>query len=172
MKHNHTSSLSREEKEKRRMKAGKMFRKGLSQADVARKLDVSTAAVSGWHHAWKKRGLRGLESKGAPGFDSELTEKDREKLRKAILQGARKFGYDSDLWTLARIAAVMNKLTGHSFGHTWTWQIVLSLGFTCQKPEKRAKERDEEAIREWREKTFPRLKKMGSQSWIYAGISG
>lgn len=162
MKNNHSSSVSREAKERRRLKAGGMFKVGISQAEVARKLRVSPAAACLWYNAWKEEGIRGLKSKGHPGFVSELTESDRKKVRQAILRGARKFGYDTDLWTLERISAVMQRVTGKSFGTTWTWQIVLSLGFTNQKPEARSKERDEDAIQTWGRTTFPRLKKMGA----------
>lgn len=166
------SSLSREAKEKRRRKAGHLFQKGISQAEVARRLRVTPAAVHGWYHTWKDQGMRGLKSKGATGFSSVFTQKDRKKLKTAILKGARAFGYDTDLWTLERIGTVMKRVTGKSFGTTWIWQIVLSLGFTSQKPERRSRERDEEAIREWEKHTFPRLKKMGAKTWIFAGVSG
>lgn len=172
MKNHHISSLSREAKERRRMKAGSLFKKGVTQAEVARRLRVTPAAVNGWYHSWKQQGMRGLKSKGQTGFPSQMTESDRKKLKQAIVKGARKFGYDTDLWTLERISAVMKRVTKKSFGTTWTWHIVTGLGFTCQKPEQRSKERDERAIREWRERTFPRLKKMGAQTRISAGISG
>lgn len=149
-----------------------MFRKGISQAEVARTLNVTTAAANYWHTSWEKKGIRGLKSKGKTGFISECTPEAKKKLKAAILRGARKYGYDTDLWTLPRIAAVMKKVVGVSFGHTWTWQIVLSLGFTCQKPERRSRERDEGVIAQWRETTFPRLKKMGAKTWILTGVSG
>lgn len=149
-----------------------MFQKGVPQAEVARTLNVTTAAVNYWHIAWGKKGITGLKSKGKTGFASQLTPEAKKKLKTAILEGAGKHGYDTDLWTLPRIAAVMKKVSGVSFGHTWTWQIVLSLGFTCQKPERRSRERDERVIREWREKIFPRLKKMGAKTRIPTGVSG
>ena len=164
MNTSHISSESRDQKESRRFKAAELFQKGIYQAEVARRLGVTPSAVHGWYHVWKKRGIRGLRSKGHPGFSSQLTDVDRQKIRQAILRGARKFGYDTDLWTLERIGAVMRRVTGKSFGHTWTWQIVLSLGFTPQRPERRSRERDEEAIREWKEHRFPRLKKMGAKT--------
>ena len=172
MNTSHIPSESREAKEKRRFKASKLFERGIRQAEVARRLGVTPAAVHGWFHVWKRQGIRGLRSKGPPGFPSRLTEQDRRTCRVAILKGARKFGYDTDLWTLERIRTVMKRVTGKSLGITRIWQIVLSLGFTNQKPERRSTERDEEAIQHWKEHTFPRLKKMGSETPILAGISG
>lgn len=168
----HISSESREQKEIRRFRAATLFQKGVHQAEVARQLGVTPAAVHGWYHTWKKQGKSGLRSKGHPGFSSQLTDADRKKMKRAILQGARKFGYDTDLWTLERIGTVMKQVTGKSFGHTWIWRIILSLGFTSQKPERRSRERDEQAIREWKERTFPRLKKMGAYTQVSTGIPG
>lgn len=163
MKQKHKPSLSRKDKEKRRLRAGKMFEKGMSQAEVARKAGVSTAAAKYWHDAWKKNGQKGLKSKGHPGFASKFTPEKRVKLKNIILKGARHYGYSTDFWTISRIMAVTRKELKLSFKKSWIWMIVISLGFSCQKPQIVSKERDEKAITDWKTKTWPRLKKMGSQ---------
>ena len=170
MKHKHISSLSHKEREKVRLKAGTLFRKGVSQAEAARMLKATPAAVSYWHKDWKKNGMDGLKSKGHTGFASRLTEKKRRMFKRAILNGPEEYGFETNLWTLSRLAAVMKKTAGVRFGHNHTWEIVRALGFTCQKPQVRAKERDEEAIRAWKEKRLPGLKKMGSNAWIFSGL--
>ena len=160
MNHHHISSSSRKELEERRMNAAGMFKKGYSQTEVAKKFRVSAAAASQWHAAWTTEGVRGLKSKGSPGPEPTLTDKERAKIRAAILKGPKAFGYDTNLWTLERIAAVMQKVAGHSFGITWTWHLVIRLGFSCQQPVTRARERDEKAITSWKRSTFPVLKKI------------
>lgn len=161
MKQKHIPSLSRKDKEKRRLKAGRMFEKGDSQAEVSRKFKVSPAAAKYWHDGWKKNGARDLRSKGHPGFASKFTPEKRAKLKKIILKGAKRCGYPTDFWTINRIMAITKKELRLSFKKSWIWLIVLSPGFTCQKPQAISKERDEKAIAEWKLKTFPRLKKMG-----------
>jgi putative transposase len=170
MKYTHISTLSRKEREKTRLKAGKLFQKGLSQAEVARRFKVTPAAVNYWHEAWKTKGVRGLQSKGQTGFPSRLTEEKRTVFRRAILKGPQEYGFETNLWTLSRLASVMKKTTGVTFGHNHTWEIVRALGFTCQKPQVRARERDEEAIKAWKTKRLPGLKKMGSNAWIFSGL--
>jgi transposase len=162
MKHKNISSLSRKDKEKRRIQAGKMFENGVSQAEAARKSGVSAAAVKYWHDAWKKKGLSGLKSKGHPGFTSKLTPEKRVELRKIILRGAKHYGYPTDFWTINRIMAVIKKELKLSFKKSWIWMIIISLGFTCQKPQAVSRERNEKAISDWKAKDWPRLKKMGS----------
>lgn len=143
------------------MRAGKLFQKGCSQADIARILRVTPAAVNQWRIVWKKHGVSGLKSKGRPGPSSALTKEKAEKLKRAILKGPRAFGYGTDLWTLERIREVAKKKVGLCFGTTRVWHMVIALGFSCQKPVRKAVERDERAISAWKLTTFPTLKKMG-----------
>lgn len=153
--------MSRKGKEARRLKAGKLFEKGYAQAAVARKFKVTTAAANYWYVAWEKGGLAALKSKGHSGFSSSLTPEKRRAFKKAILKGPKNFGFETDLWTLPRLSAVMKKVCKIKFSEVWVWHIVRELGFTPQKPQVKAKERNEKAIKEWREKTLPNLKKMG-----------
>ena len=161
MKYSNKSSLSREDKERIRLKAGKMFQKGRTQAEVARKFNVSTAAANQWHSIWKKRGADGLKSAGKSGVKPKLTQEKRQAFKKAILKGPLAFGYETDLWTLPRLSAVMKKVNKIKFSEVWIWHIIRDLGFTPQRPQVQAMQRDEKMIKEWKEKTLPDLKKMG-----------
>lgn len=147
-----------------------MFQQGRTQAEVAKRFGVSRAATCKWHAAWDKSGIKGLSSKGPPGFASALNDKDRKKFKQAILQGPLSHGYETNLWTLNRLAHVLKKTTKVAFGPVRTWQIVRELGFTPQKPQLKAKERDEVAIEDWKTRRLPGLKKMGSRTWVLARI--
>lgn len=162
------TTLSREEREKNRHEAGRMFRRGATQAEVAKKFNVSRAAACKWHAVWEQKGLKGLDSKGLPGFDSLLDEKGRKKFKTAILKGPLKAGYETNLWTLNRLIEVLKKTTKVKFGPVRTWQVVRSLGFTPQKPKLKAKERDEKKIADWKARRLPSIKKMGSRTWVLA----
>lgn len=175
MKNKHISSLfrkrNRQALEQRRFKAIKLQKKGFSQYQIAKQLGVSFEAVSNWVELYKQQGLKGLKTQGQPGPKSPLTDKDRKKLKAAILKGPEAFGYDTGIWTLQRIAAVIRNLTKTTFKTTQTWRIVTALGFSCQKPITRAKERDEAKIQNWKLRTFPRLKKMGTEAPVFTGLS-
>lgn len=170
MKYKHISSLSHKEREKVRLKAGKLFQRGISQAEIARKFKATPAAVNYWHAAWKKHGIQGLKSKGHTGFTSKLAEEKRLLFKKAILKGPLEYGYETDLWTIPRLSAVLRKVTGFRCSDVWTWHIVRSLGFTPQKPQVQPRQRDEKAIAEWKTKTLPGLKKMGGKTWVLSGV--
>ena len=148
--------------ESRRMKAAKLFNKGRAQAEVAKSLAVSRAAAHYWYTAWKQKKKEGLKSKGRPGRKSQLTPEKIKKVRRVLLKGATAAGYDTDMWTLSRIQKAIQKNVHVTISQTHTWSVIHSLGFTCQKPETRYWDRDEDAITQWRENTWPRIQKKDS----------
>jgi transposase len=158
------NTVDREALAERRKQAIGWHRKGKTQYWIAKRLGVSFEAVRKWVDAYEAKGMKGLQSKGNPGPKPQLTEKDKEKIRKAIVQGPERYGYATGVWTLARIAAVIRKITKAGFKTTHTWRIVVSLGFSPQKPERRAKERDETAIKTWRTRVFPPTAAMGGKA--------
>lgn len=164
MKQTSTLSLSRKDKEKRRLKAIDLLKKGRTQYFIANKLGVSYEAVSQWVKAYKKKGKKGLLSKGKSGPKGRLSQAKKQKIRQAILKGPKAMGYPTDLWTLERLAALIKKIAKVEYHPGHVWKIIIGLGFTCQKPQTKAKERQEKVIKEWRKKTFPRFKKMGSKT--------
>ena len=161
MKH-HTPSLSREQREKRRSKAAMLFTKGIAHAEIARRLGVTPAAVTQWRKSYAHGGKKALASKGHSGFPSKVTPEKRSRFKAEILKGPLAHGYPTNLWTLPRLAAVLAKITRTTFSEVWVWKIVRDLGFTPQKPQVKAKQRDEQAIAGWKTTTLPELKKMGA----------
>lgn len=147
--------------EKRRFKAAKMFSGGKTQADIVGEFGVSRTAAHKWHAAWKKKGKRGLASKGHPGQETKLTPKRLAKAKKILLKGAKVAGYADDFWTLERLAASIGKKLRMKIGTTQTWRILRSLNWTPQKPETRYRERDEKKIEHWKKVTWHGIQKRG-----------
>jgi transposase len=146
--------------EARRLQAAELFALGRSQAEVGRELGVSRQSAHVWHTSFEEGGVDALRSRGPTGPDPKLSPADLARIEQALLQGARPNGFDTDLWTLERVAVVITQLTGirHHPGHVW---VILRqrLGWTLQRPERRASERDEEAIARWVAHEWPRIKK-------------
>jgi len=150
--------------EQRRMKAARLFDHGIRQSEIAERLTVTPAAVCIWHATWEKDKKNGLKSKGPPGFASQYTDEKKRKLKNIVLRGPSKAGYTTDFWTIDRIRAVAKKKLRVTLGTKRTWQTLIDLGFSVQKPERRARERNEQAISDWKLTTFPKLKKMGTNT--------
>jgi transposase len=145
--------------EKRRLKAIKLLGKGLGPGEIAGKLGVDRRSVHRWLAAYHDHGVEGLAPVPAPGRPPKLSVKDRTKLSAMLLQGATTFGYPTYLWTGPRVVDLIRRRFRVSYHANHIGRLLHSLGFSPQKPERRARERDEEAIREWVRGEWPRVKK-------------
>ena len=135
--------LSKQEKERRRMIAGKDLITGLNQSEVARKYGVNPSSVSRWKKIIEKEGLEGLKARKAPGASSKLNPKEQSQLKEMIVQGAIVHGYITDFWTLKRIAKLIEDEFGVKYNSNYVGEVLHKLGFSPQKPKRVASERDE-----------------------------
>ena len=99
-------------REARRLRAAELFAQGRSQAEVARELGVSRQSAHVWHTDWLQGGVDALRSRGPTGPDPKLSSAQLARVEQALLAGAMANGFDTDLWTLERIAVVITQLTG------------------------------------------------------------
>ena len=150
--------------ELRRRKAAKLFVRGHSSSDVAKTLGVSRQAAHRWKSEWTAGGQAALRSKGSAGPKSKLDARQTQQVLKALLAGPAAQGYDTQLWTLPRVAALIEKLTGVRYHPGHVWRLLGTLGFSCQRPERRALERDEKAIALWKKQQWPGIKKKRGKS--------
>lgn len=141
------------------MLAANLFRQHYQSSEIARILGVAKSSVSRWKKAWQAGGAQALARKSHPGRKPRLSATQKKRLVRLLLRGARKAGYDNDLWTCPRVAQLIEREFAVNYHPGWVWQILRDLGWSCQKPEPRARERDEAAIRRWRESDWPRIKK-------------
>lgn len=149
--------------EKRRQQAAKLFAKDVSAPEVARRLEVARQVAYRWKDAWQKKGVAGLKSKGSAGRKSKLTPEQTRKVTDALLAGPAAHGYKTALWTLPRVALLIKDLTGVRYHPGHVWRLLGASGFSCQRPERRAIERDEKAIARWKRSVWPALKKRPAQ---------
>ena len=112
------------------------------------------------HQRWQADGPAGLQSRGAPGRTPRVSDAQLEEAEQALLKGAKAHGFDTDLWTLDRIAEVIWRFTGVRHHPAHVWRLLRHrLDWTLQRPARRAIERDEPAIRQWVAREWPRIKK-------------
>lgn len=150
---------SAKELETRRMIAGRLLQAGKGVREVARLVGASPSSVSRWKKSLEEHGIEGLKAKPHPGRSARLTPQQKETLKKVLLEGPRAAGFPTDLWTLARVAQVIERLFGVKYHPGYVWYILRKMGWSCQKPERRARERDETAIESWRQEEWPRVQK-------------
>ena len=154
-----TERRDHKEMERRRKRAGVMFEKGYPPAEVARRVGVSRQAASRWKGAWSQGGNPALVSKGAAGRKPRLNEDQRRQIVDALLEGPVAQGYRTNLWTLPRVGLLIKDLTGVAYHSGHVWHLLRALNFSCQRPSRRALERDEQKITHWKRYVWPKLKK-------------
>jgi transposase len=144
--------------EQRRLRAARLFAKGVRPAEVARELGVSRQSATAWHQAWKEEGVRGLRQAERTGRPPLLTDQELKDVQRALLKGPAAYGWKTELWTLERVAVVIAITTGIRYHVGHVWRILRQLGWSWQKPARRAIERDEDEIAHWVCEEWPEIK--------------
>lgn len=153
---------SPEQLERRRLKAIEMLASGLQPVEVARAVKADRRSVRRWQAAYRKEGEEALRAKPAAGRPPKLTAAELDGLREALLEGAGAHGFPTDLWTCRRVADLIKERFGVTYHVDHIGRLLRSLGFSPQKPTRRASERNEEEIQRWVAQDWPRIKKNGA----------
>jgi len=142
------------------MQAADLFEQGLRNAEIARRLGVAHQTVSDWRELYEAGGRDALKAAGRAGRRPKLSAQHLDDVRAALEKGPKANGYPNDLWTLARVAEVIEAVTGVGYHKGHVWRILREqLGWSRQRPARRAVERDDEAIRDWVKNRWPQVKK-------------
>jgi transposase len=136
-----------------------LLEEGLMPVEVARRVGADRRSVRRWKAAYRKRGEAALKAKPASGRPPKLNAREQKRLERRLLKGAQAAGFDSDLWTCPRVAELLSREFGTEYHVRHVPRVLRSLGFTPQKPARRAVERDEPAIARWIKQDWPRVKK-------------
>jgi transposase len=146
--------------EARRIEGARLLKRKVSQAEIARQLGVSRQAASNWARQLAEvNGAVGKLKAKPLGRPKRLEASQCAALSSLLLKGALAAGFPTELWTVKRVRALIKREFGVAYSNTGGWELLRSLGFTPQRPEKRALQRDEQAIVQWKRKTWPVLKK-------------
>ena len=142
------------------MRAADLFRRRVRPADIARQLGVCHQIVSDWRTAWRQGGRAALRAAGRAGRRPKLSSAQVAQVERALLKGGVANGYPTDLWTLARVAELIERVSGVRYhpGHVW-YVLRDQLGWSWQRPARQARERDEPAIQQWVQRRWPQVKK-------------
>lgn len=148
--------------EQRRMRAAQLLERGHSEAEVARRLRVHRQSVNRWAKVLGTAGRNGLRRAARAGRRPRLGDEDLAGLEQCLKQGPEQFGYLTGLWTLPRVGKLIEQHYGVRYNPSQVWRILRKLDWSCQRPTGQARERDEAAIRRWKRRRWPQLKKKHS----------
>jgi transposase len=154
------SSQAIDWREGRRLRAFELKERGWKQTEIADALGVSEGAVSQWMKRATEEGVEGLKHKPPPGAAPRLSEEQRAKLAELLAHhDAETYGFRGKVWTCERVAELIHREFGVRYHPAHVSRLLRALGFSLQKPARRADQRDEEAIEHWKEDRWPELKK-------------
>jgi len=145
--------------QRRRLKAATLFDKGLAPAEVARHFGVACQSASRWRIAWEKGGKSALKQTPTAGRPPRLKPQDLPLLKRALKAGPGEHGFPTELWTTQRVAQVIKARFGIAYHPDHVGRLLGQIGWSCQRPTTRASQRNEPAIRRWKQETWPHLKK-------------
>lgn len=149
------------EAQRKRVKAARLLQ---ANKPVAQAVGVARQTVYTWKRVLNESGIDGLRAMVDVGRPSQLSLADFEWLDTALRQGAQAHGFGIELWTLKRVWALIKRQFGIEYSDVHVWRLLGSMYFSRQKPERRAIERDEDAVRDWKRKTLRALKTKPSES--------
>ena len=162
--------MSSQQIEARRRKAIALVRQGKPFRWIAQTLSASLSSVVRWCQAYRKHGPKGLKARSSPGRPPLLLSRQKEGLKRQLLKGAVAAGYSTELWTLKRIRKLIRTHYGVNYTQIGVWWLLVhGLGWSCQKPERRAIQRDEDYIAHWKKAVWPNIKKRGT-TWGPSGF--
>jgi transposase len=153
------SSQATNWKEGRRLRAWELYQEGWKQRDIANALGVTQGAVSQWLKRGREGGVESLRHQPPPGATPRLSPVQRDELLQLLSQGAEFFGFQGDVWTQPRVAILIRDRFGVSYDPSHVGRILKACGWSSQQPVHRATQRNEEAIRLWKEERWPQIKK-------------
>lgn len=151
-----------EQLEARRRRAIEKLDAGESLLSVARAVNASVSSVHRWYQAYQLKGSKGLLPLPTPGRPPKLSAAQRERLGELLQRGPPAAGYETELWTLRRVAELIESEFAVAYHPCHVWRLLERMGWSCQKPERRARERDEEEIERWRRRRWSHIKKRPS----------
>jgi transposase len=143
---------------RRRERALELLRRGLSSKQVAKRIGATARSVRRWHQESKR--LQRKRRRRGPGHPCHLTAYQLRRLTRALSRGAQTYGYAEDYWNLKRIVRLIWVLFHVRYRSSGVWYLLQRLEWSCQKPQRRAFQRDEEAIAHWKHYVWPHIKKV------------
>jgi transposase len=149
---------NRRQLEQRRMRAARWLARGVSQAEVARRVGVHRQSVSRWAQQLAEGGRQALKRAPHTGRPPQLSAGDRRRITQGLLRGPAALGYDTALWTAGRVAELIERVCGVRYSTVHAWRVLRGLGWTPQRPSGRAPERNEAAIEHWKRVRWPALR--------------
>ncbi len=153
------TNVKLEEAVKRRVRAARLLQAGHTPAQVAAMVQVTRQTVYRWRDVLESEGIDALREMSQGGRPARLGAEELGRVQVALLEGPTAHNFGTPLWTIKRVRLLIERQFGVKYSKVHVWRLLGQLGFSSQKPERRALERDDVAVDHWKKNTWPGLKK-------------
>jgi len=161
--------LTRKQMEERRRKGGRLLKAGKQpQAEIARQLGISRATVSDWAKQVSAGGLPALRRRSATGRPARLTAAQKKRLVQLLKKGAQAAGFPTERWTMGRVQQLIRREFKVVYHPHYMNRLLDQLDWSLQQPLPSAQEQDEELLRAWIKRDWPRIKKSAAARRKYS----
>ena len=147
------------ELERRRLRAIDLLRRDVPVHVVAERLGVDRRSVRRWKGAHRRQGRAGLRARPASGRPPKLTPQQRQRLTRLVIAGPEAAGYRTNLWTCRRIVDLIREQFEVVYHPDHVGRLLRACGLSPQRPQPRAKERDDQRVRAWIRGDWAKVKK-------------
>jgi transposase len=135
-----------------------------SIGDVADDIGVHRNSLGAWIKLFRQGGDAALLVRTPPGRPPELSERQVKDILRQVVKGPLACGFETDLWTLPRLARFIKQRHGVQYDPDHLSRLVRAWGLSWQKPKIRPIERNEQVVRQWVDVEWPRIKKKSASS--------
>lgn len=153
------AKIKTDEAAKRRVRAARLLQEGRKPPEVAKIIGAPRQTVYRWKDVLQAEGIDALRDMSKGGRPALLGAQELGRLQVALMEGPTAHGFGTPLWTLKRVRVFIERQFGVKYSEVHVWRLLGQMGFSSQKPQRRALERDEAAIEDWKKRVWPGLKK-------------
>jgi transposase len=141
-----------------RVRAVAAVRKGMAVSHTATAFGVDRTTLHRWLARYSEEGEAGLQRRPVSGRPRKLSNITCQRLKRIVLAPATKFGFETDLWTVGRLHAVLVERLHMEISEDTVWRRLREAGLTWQTPERQYFEADPKTRRRWQEETIPKIR--------------
>ena len=153
------ASYKQSDYEALRRRCVELSQAGWKQAAIAQAFGLTQPWVSRTLNRYQQQGAAALQEGKRTGAPARLSTDQLSQLMTELNKGAEHHGFLGAIWTRPRVNEVIKKLFGVSYDPSQVGRILKKVGWSRQKPQRKASQQDAQAVTQWRVERLPELKK-------------
>lgn len=153
--------LSHATLEEIRIRAVQQVEAGESPESVIKALGFSRQRIYEWIAKFREGGFEALRAKPIPGRPRKLTGNQIAWIHRTIVEkNPLQLRFEFALWTCGMVREVIRQQFGVGLSEVSVGRLLRKLGLSPQKPLRRAYQQDPQAVAEWQEEEYPKIREL------------